>query len=232
MSDGVVVNAYLFGRLLRKVEALADVDGWHRDPAAVLYVVYDRIETETVKGYERIMRGGGPPTMLGTYVARPILGDKVFRDAYMDRCLEAWDVVTNFAENVAFSGDEQVAVMADVLRQPGVLGFAFRGEGYRNDDGRETLVRAVFGEFHLGDLPTSTECRMVYGHDVEGRQYRTIRERGGMAESETPETRDVWRGDFSTALALLVDVVNGTVPTPKDYRRRYPTLRETFGGKR
>jgi hypothetical protein len=222
--DVTEVNTELFGRLLCKIEALADLRGWDQPPT--VYVIYERAAAQTAELYGRIMAGNGPPLTLGGYVAQPYLGPETFAQAYAEG-LETWNVLTNFTENVAFAHTDESATMVGILRQPGVLGFAFLGEAYRNE-GRETLVRAVFGEFHLGELPTSRECRLVYGHDVTGQQYMVERLRGEPAELDLSGGR---RGDFSAALGLLCDVVNDTVPALKDYRRKYPTLRETFGGR-
>lgn len=214
------VDADRFGRLLRKVEGYADSAGWGGLPA--LYVVYNRTEASAAELYDRCMAQNptlGPPVQVGPYAAQALVaGEWLCRQPG----LEPWEAVTNLALNTAYATEPAAEKFRAIVMQPAVLGFAFRYEAFAAD-GRENLVNVVLGEFnHVADVPGSVEGRAVQGHDVQGRQYRVMRRRGHPVEMDC---RGGWVGEFSTAMALLSDVVAGTVPPWEQFRTRYPTLK-------
>lgn len=216
-----VVAPDRFSRLMRKIEGLADVAGWDAFPAA--YVVYDLAEAETAAAFDYCMARHpslGPPVKVGGYAAQQLIAGAWFiRDG-----IEPATALTNFALNLAYADSEpDIQQMIGVLRRPGVLGFAFCYEGYGSLD-MQNAPRVLLGEFdHVSDLPDAEEGRVVQGHDVQNRQYRVTRRRGHPAELDTSGS---WRGDFVTAVALLCDVIAGTVPPQADFRVKYPTLRQ------
>lgn len=215
------VDSARFGRLLRKVEGLADAEGWDADPAT--YVVYNTAEEETAATFDYCMARNaalGPPVKLGGYAAQQFIASTW----YQRHGVAPWVALSNFALNLAYAQDvPEVQQMRRILRQPGVAGFAFRYEAYGTDD-RQNVPRLILGEFdHVRELPDAAEGRVVHGHDVQGRQYRVTRYRGQPAELDTSGR---WRGDFSTAMGLLCDVLAGTVPDAADFRTKYPTLRQ------
>lgn len=211
------VDAAIFTRLLRKVEALADLLGWDNPP--IMYVIYDTCDAMTAELYSRVMSSNpqlGPPTVLAGYAAQPMLDGTWFTGDG----LTVGEAVTRFALNTAYGDLDESQRMREILSVAGVLGFAFCGEGWATSR-REVAVRSIFEGVHIGSEPDSEETRMIYASDVAGRRYQVNRRRGQPAEVGMQSEY----GDFSTAVALLCDVVRGTVPAPEEFETRYPSLR-------
>lgn len=207
------------GRLLTRIEADVHRAGWDKHPW--LFVLVDAgAHEDTGMHLRRIMRGAGPSIRVGGYLAQPMFGEKFFAKAD----IPPWEALRNFAVNLAYgegSGEESVATVLEVLRAPGVFGFAMVAEKWRNSD-PEVVRRAVAGEVNLGDVPGSVECRQLVAVTTAGRVMEVERVRG--RKPELHMDADALRGDISTSLRILADAAAGQVPPPEQFEQRYPTL--------
>lgn len=207
------------GRLLTRIEIDVHRAGWDRHPWLFLLVDAGAHE-DTALHIRRIMRGAGPSIRVGGYLAQPMFGESFFGRADMP----PWEALRVFAVNLAYGedpGEEAVTQVLEVLRAPGVFGFAMVAEKWRNSE-PDAVRRAVAGEVNLGDVPGSVECRQLVAVTTAGRVMEVERVRG--RKPELHMDADTLRGDISTSLRILADAVAGQVPPPEQFEQRYPTL--------
>lgn len=221
------VDVPLLCRLLRRIEMDAHRAGWDQPPA--LFVLYDARADDggTDRAYRRLMGQNPrlrPATRVPPYVAQAFLDGPHF--AAGDKPL--WEQVRRFALNLAYGdGDyEQIAVMRGALSAPGVLGFAYLGEGYALAvKGRAAAADMFGGTRDLAEEAGAVETRMLYAADVTNRLYVLTRSRGRKPELDDNAGADM-RGDFTTSLRLLVAAATGTVPPAEEYALHFPRLAE------
>lgn len=226
MTEGQVevrLDEESIGRLLLRIESDVHRGGWDKLPW--LYVLADAGANEdTGMMLRRMMRGAGPSIRVRDYLAQPMLGRQFFGPAPMP----PWEALRNFAINLAYgeqAGAEQVATVLEVLRAPGVLGFAMVGEKWGTRD-EEVARRAAVGEVNLGDVPGSVECRQLIAVTLAGQVMTVERVRGQKPELDL--SAGGLRGDISTSLRILCDAVAGQVPSQEEFAERYPTLADLF----
>lgn len=206
------------GRLLTRIEADVHRAGWDEHPW--LFVLVDAgAHEDTGVHMRRLMRGAGPSIRVGDYLAQPMFGEKFFAAAVMP----PWEALRGFALTMAYGPtvEHQRATVLQVLRAPGVFGFAMVAEKWRNDD-PEVVRRAVAGEVNLGDVPGSVECRQLIAVTTGGRVMAVDRVRG--RKPELSMDADNLRGDISTSLRIMCDLITGQVPPEGEFAQRYPTL--------
>lgn len=207
-----------FGRLLLRIESDVHRGGWDAPPWVFVLVDAD-VHPDTGQGLRRIMRGSGPSIRVRGYLAQPILAGRFFTTTPG----APWEALRTFAVNLAYAEHENVSTVREVLRSPGVFGFVAVMTSWRTDD-REALNRAIAGEVNLGDAPGSVESRHLVSVTTDGRVRTVTRDRGRKPELHLNE--DHLRGDFSTSLRILCDMVIDDVPAPEEFDQRYPTLGE------
>jgi hypothetical protein len=224
------------GRLLRRLEADAERDGWHESAVMSVFVIYDHHDVVTDDLLRRVMARMGAPVRTARYTAQPMLPRRVFAQAVLPQDTGPHVGLRRFVMNLAYAdsehGDEVeggVEAMRDLLRVPGLVAFAacYEAWGQRNL-APQALRGAISGGGHLRDLPDSQEVRLVMAVDAQDRVHRVLRVRGEPAELLLSDDGRV-RGDVSTSLRILMDTAYDRLPgTPEAFGQRYPTLLQSI----
>jgi hypothetical protein len=180
------------GRLLRRVEAHHDQQGWHSHANMHLYVVYDHHDVVTGYAIERVMRTMGQPVRNSRYSAQPMLSTRMFAAAHRDNNLDTVQALCRFALNIAYADTDLVRKQGSeyeaegleafrhLIRMPGILGYIVCSEahqllGPQADDAHRRKIR-------FANIPESVEIRTAIMVDVENRVHDAHRRRGETAE--------------------------------------------------
>lgn len=215
-------------RLLRRVEAEADVAGWSGASSGLcVWVVYDHHDVVTAAQLHHTLAATGAVLRNPRYTARPLLPPRMF-DAAPGA---PWEGLRTFVLNVAYADPqdrflaEGVVMLRGLVAMPGIVAFAagYEAWGGPGVTGAEAWDAAA-GRSHLEESPGSKEMRVVVAVDRAGRVHRVARTRGAPGV-EVWEDSPV-RGDLSTSLRILMDTACGRLPAPSGFAERYPTLAE------
>jgi hypothetical protein len=155
------VNADTIGNLLLDMEARAHRQGW--DGPAVFAVLSGDPDAEAA--YRRL--GALLAGRAGAYAAWSVLPPQAM-DGYPQHGLY------RLARNLTYAKDHPASEMLVAgWGQPGFIGTAFLGEGWRGDtDPEERQGR------RLADIPGSVEIRFAHAADIGGGYHVVLRERG------------------------------------------------------
>jgi hypothetical protein len=204
------------GQLLLRAEAVTHRDGWD-EPARVFVLVDAEEQPNTAAEFQQRMRREGQPVRVGGYLAQPLLGPGVF---VAMASIRPPDLLRQFGLGLAY-GPSEVPALArerELLRAPGVVGFAIVHEAWVNEDPtRPAGVR-------LADVPGSYEARMLLAATLTGEVVAARRRRG-----QPPSLlSDTWkmRGELLVSLRLLCDVAMDRVPPAERFAEVYAPLVE------
>lgn len=215
------------GRLLRRIESIHDLAGWHRNAHATLYLIYDPDASELTPHINRIMKGSGDRILTAGYGAQPMLSPGHFATA-AEKGVQSSEAIRTFAMNLAF-GDPDLIREADMtdplhlfqrmLQEPAVLGFAASSEAYG------LTVRAgsneIRGTGRLAQHPNARAKRFVVMIDAEDRMHMVSREQGGHPAQTHLNMRQP-SGYLVDSLRMLADLSTGRLPTDQaGFEARY-----------
>jgi hypothetical protein len=219
------------GRLLRKIEARADAGGWD-GPLSTLhvYLVYDNTLVATDQTFRHMLADNpsiGPGLRLGGYTAQLMLPAAWIAGAPGPE----YEALRRIALNLAYApaGVRQGGMSLDdfrgTLRQSGVVALAACYEAWvRPQPGGLAQMRAEHGS-NFADLPGSIEGRMVLAVDALDQTHTLRRLRGQPAQLEQG---GVQRGDVSTSLRIMMDMIYSRSPRPSAFAEHYPSMLDAF----
>lgn len=217
-------------RLLRRIEAHHDEQGWHPHANMHAYVVYDHHDVVTAATIEQVMRSQGEPVRTSRYSAQPMLSSQFF--AAFDHVSPPTALFrTAFTAAYADTGkhllpdhdpDNRFAGLLgqfrELLRMPGILGFAACSEMHLLFEDNARFAHQVGIGF--GDLPDAVELRMAVMVDVQNQVNTVVRKRGEQAEINPASSVD---GIIVNALRLYMDTAAARLPQDQaGYDARYP----------
>jgi hypothetical protein len=227
--------------LLRRIEARAEMEGWHDDADALLFVVYDRCDESLDYHLGRLMASAGKPVRNRRYVAQPMIGKFFFDSAFHELQLQPPAALRKWAGAFVYAREEDLDEDMDkdagaamrlfrmMMAEPAIIGFAFRFESYTvsirpaDDDTRNYE--------HLSQHPKSQETRIVCMVDVQDRVHQVTRLRG---EPTIIEMDGEFQGFIIGTLRMLTDQTMDRVPrTQAEFDWRYadvPPLEVYTGG--
>jgi hypothetical protein len=195
------VDSDAFGRLLLDVEARIHQSGWDEPPQ--LHIVYDSNMVATDEWYRNLMgEKWGPMGRLDNgYRSRSMVSSAMFNGDIVAHLL-------GFADTLAhYDDDPLIRALRDMLRRPGLLGFAFVAEAWMQTGtgGRAEYEKLTDGgRRRLADIPESKEIRTVMAMDTTGCSYVVNRIRGQKPElTVIPEDAEL-EGRVPEALGFLM----------------------------
>lgn len=222
-------------RLLRRVEAHHDQQGWHSHANMHVYVVYDHHDVVTGAIIERVMRGSGEPVRNSRYSAQPMLPSRMFAAAWEASGIKAPAALYRFAFNTAYAdtgairsngdGDDAehadgLEVFRELLRMPGILGYIVCSEAHLLEGDLANQAHRSGTPFAL--VPGSVEVRAAYMVDVDNRVSVVHRNRGETAEV-LPDC-DLG-GRVINSLRMMMDLSLGRLPQDQaGFDARYPCV--------
>ncbi|MEU1812999.1 hypothetical protein [Micromonospora aurantiaca (nom. illeg.)] len=204
------------GRLLLRTEASIHRGGWD-EPARVLVLIDAERQPETASRLQMEMRREGRPVRDGGYLAQPMLGPEIFVAAAHVR---PPDLLRRFAMVLAY-GPPKLPMLArdrEMLRSPGVVGFAIAHEAWVNEDPQRPEGP------RLADIPGSYEARMTLAVTVSG-DVVAVRRRRGQPPGLLSDTWNA-RGELLVSLRLLCDLATDRVPPAERFAQAYASLVE------
>lgn len=222
------VDVDLIGRLLLRIEATAHRHGWnHPRNRPHLYLIFDNREPEVAAEIRQIMGNNprlGPGQRIDKYTAQMAFSPETVASGSNDGQEPPWEVLRRLALNITYTppeADDAAATMRAVLRIPGTIAWAVCSEGWSR--GR-TQSRADFQaelDKNYADLPGSVEVRTALAVDALDQVHQVTRLRGKPAQLKTCAPI---RGDLSTTLRIIVDMVYSRSPKPSSFAKHYPTI--------
>lgn len=227
------------GRLLRRIEAHHAGTGWHIDGGHLwVYVIYDHHDVTLNHHISRIMSRMGAPVRNSRYTAQPVLAPRHFQQSRHPTDRGGLSGLRRFVMNMAYADPaalddsaEHLVLFRQLLREPGIVGFAacYEASGYKagtpNLQGLMQLAQTTGAS--LEALPGALDVRIAVLVDVHDRAHIVRRWRGEHADL-IPERG---RGNATTSLRILMDVARNRTPEPADFEARYPDagIRYDFG---
>lgn len=219
------------GQLLRRIESIHDLAGWHRTAHASLYLIYDPGDVEMAPHIRRIMKGSGDPVLVGGYGAQPMLAPRHMARA-AEKGVSAPEAIRSFAMNIAFADldalrenpdpdheDYSLLLLHEMLKEPAILGFAACSESYGmvTPPGTKIDRHANSLDKHPGARPN----RFVIMVDIEDRMHMVTRQQGGYPAKMFMSMRDPG-GYIVDSLRMLSDLAGGRLPTNQaEFDARY-----------
>lgn len=223
------IDVDALGALLVKIEQRHEREGWHNDANFWAYVAYEN-GSEAAEPLEQIMSTIGKPVRTARYSAQPMIPPRLINAAAMTLGEEKPSTAfCRYAANLAYGNpdlmpaDTRRGMIAyrDVLRSPGVTGFAVCYEAFANSD--QSKVASLFAGAlgHLGDVLSSYEMRGAQMVDRNDQTHIVDRKAGECAELHLST---VMLGDVTSALRMLMDAAAARlVTTQEEFESRYPT---------
>jgi len=216
-------------RLLRRVEAHHDQQGWHPHANMHVYVVYDHHDVVTGGAIERTMQRMGPPVRNSRYSAQPMLPSRLFAAVEAEQGLYPPAALYRFAFNTAYADStlieatepvtaESLEAFRELVRMPGVLGYIACSEAHMlvGDRATEAHRRRV----RFAQMPDAVELRTAMMVDVEDRVHSVARPRAQAAEIAADCD---FGGRIVNALRMLMDVTAGRLAEDQEqFDERYP----------
>lgn len=225
------------GKLLRRVEAHHAGEGWHPHANPHGYLIYDHHDVVTGHAIAAAMHRMGDPVRNARYTAQAMLPARVFQRAQNVANLQPYEALRSFALNVAYADspgltgvlDEGLHAYRNLIRMPGILGFAFCYEIHLigGPGAREGILRAATGSTRIEHLPGAKEARLALMVDVHDRVHVVRRCRDETAELEQDVTLV---GDVTGSLRMLTDTAMNRVPQDQaSFDLRYEGIRQKAG---
>lgn len=208
----------LFGRLLRKVEGIADAQGWNQPAAGLnLYVLYDNRVTGTAEAFDKMLGSNpslGPPVTIRQYSAQKVIPTNWLAAA----SIEPHHLLGRFARKMAYMQTDDPGVSPgfaarQVFRNPGVLGFAVVFEAWERSE-----VRPEDRHPNREQFPDSESVRLLAAIDFLDRGHTVKRTEG--TPGVTVENNIALTG-ISTSLRILTDMVYSRLPRPSQFAKHY-----------
>lgn len=223
------VDRPAFVDLLKRIESDLHRDGWDR-PAQV-FLIYGWDETGTNAFFRaHFSRRCGRPVRSRPYAAHPIAPPEAMREPASMLYVFANNLRHYVAGSLSPRFADGMVAVADVLRQPGIVGVAFCCETWAHrtvgPDAQQKMEQLTSaGATSLADIPGSVEQRLITGVDITGGVHFVVRERGSKPRTEMIEGHEindstVLGGAVIESLRLIMAFVDGRPMTEPEYLPR------------